>query len=390
MPLFDYERASRAMASHGIDVILASTRTNVSYLADYYCHHISRLPFYLEDGGHYDILAGVPRDPEKGAFLTPCTGEEGELDPGQCWINDLRCCGPEFVITGAASDTKRYADAAEAAGQALAERGLEQAAIGVEMNDIPVGLLRRLESHLPHATFVDGEPVLWHMRVVKSKKEIHRCRLAAKATEMGIDRAYSCLKPGMSEEELDQILRVEIARHGAHREWNHIAFGPKGTRNLRPTNNRIALNQVARLDVGGNYEGYVCDMSRVAVLGKASDELQRIHDTVLTAHEAVRRAIEPGLCGSVLHGIATKILGDADLKSVMPIVGHGVGRDLHEPPYIGERCDRTLEPGMVLTVEIALRVEGLGSINVEDEVLVTESGHELITLSSPELRMIHG
>ena len=386
IPLFDRQRAADAMASSGIDVLLATTRTNVSYLAGYYCHHITRLPFYLEDGGHYDIIAAVARDPDTPPFLTPCTGEAGELEPDPCWIEDLRCCGPPFVITGGQTATKTYPDAAAAAAAALADRRIESATIGVEMNDIPAGLLDRLRAHLPGATFVDGEPVLWQMRVIKSEPEIRLCRRAAVATEAGIDKAYSSLKVGMSELELDQILRAEIARHGAHREWNHIAFGPKGAYNVRPTGNRIAANQVARLDVGGNYEDYVCDMSRVAVLGAPSDELRRVHDAVLDAHEAVRAVIEPGVPGRVLHETATKILDRADLKSVMPIVGHGVGRDLHEPPYLGATCDTPLEVGMLLTVEIALRVEGLGSINVEDEVLVSESGYEMITTSSPELR----
>ena len=256
------------------------------------------------------------------------------------------------------------------------------------MNDISAALLEHLRAQLPHATFVDGEPVLWQMRVIKSEPEIRLCRLAAAATEAGIDKAYSSLKVGMSELELDQILLEEIARHGAYREWNHVAFGPKGAHNVRPTENRIAANQVARLDVGGNFEGYVCDMSRVAVLGQASDELRRVHDAVLKAHEAVCGVIEPGVPGRILHETATKILDRADLKSLNPIFGHGVGRDLHEPPYLGASCDMPLEVGMLMTVEIALRVEGLGSINVEDEVLITESGYEMITTSSPELRAL--
>ncbi len=387
-PLFDRQRAVDAMTSRGIDVVLATTRTNVSYLAGYFCHHIARLPFHLEDGGHYDVIAGVARDPDTPPFLTPCTGEAGELVPGLSWIEDLRCCGPPFVITGGQTKTETYDDAATATAAAVVDRNLEDATIGVEMNDIPAGLLERLRTHLPGATFVNGEPVLWHLRTIKCDREVRLCRLAAAATEAGIDKAYSSLKVGMSELELDRILLEEIARHGAHREWNHVAFGPKGTHNLRPTDNRIQANQVARLDVGGNYENYVCDMSRVAVLGKPSDELRRVHDTVLEAHAAVRAAIEPGVPGRILHQIATKTLDRGGLNSVMPIVGHGVGRDLHEPPYLGASSNEPLEVGMLLTVEIALRVEGLGSINVEDEVLVTEAGHEMITTSSPELRVV--
>ncbi|MDP6060344.1 MAG: Xaa-Pro peptidase family protein, partial [Pirellulaceae bacterium] len=336
----------------------------------------------------YDILAGVGRDPDKTAFLTPCTGEAGELVPGQSWINDLRCCGPPFVIVGSTSETKTYGDAAEAAAAALAEHDLGNATIGVEMNHIPVGLFQRLKDHLPRAKFIDGENVLWHMRMIKSATEIERIRLASKATEAGIDQAYRSLKPGTSELELDQILRAEIARHGAHREWNHVAFGPKGARNLRPTENRIEANQVARLDVGGNYQGYVCDMSRVAVLGEPSDNLRRIHQAVLAAHGAVREAMKPGARGKDLHRIATQILDENELQSVGPVVGHGVGLDLHEPPYLSASCETHLEVGMVLTVEIALRIDGLGSINVEDMVLLTPGGHELITTSSPTLRVI--
>ena len=176
MRLFDHARAAHAMEAHGVDVILATTRTNVGYLADYYGHYIAQQPFYLEDGGHYDIIAGLPRDSAKGAFLTPCTGEEGELSEGICWIEDLRYCGPELVVQGSGGATTINTDPVKAAAEALADRGVDAATIGVEMNDIPVNLFARLQHYLPDARFVDAEPALWQMKVVKTPEEIRRLR----------------------------------------------------------------------------------------------------------------------------------------------------------------------------------------------------------------------
>ncbi|MDP7349063.1 MAG: aminopeptidase P family N-terminal domain-containing protein, partial [Phycisphaeraceae bacterium] len=217
MQLFDQARAVRAMETHGIDVILATTRTNVGYLADYYGHYIAQQPFYLEDGGHYDIIAGLPRDPDQGAFLTPCTGEEGELSAGICWIEDLRYCGPELVVQGSDGATTINTDPAKAAAEALADRRLDAATIGVEMNDIPVKLFERLRRHLPKARFVDAEPVLWQMKVVKTPEEVRRLREAVRATESAIAYAFDRLHAGMSELTFERNVYVKLAECGADR-----------------------------------------------------------------------------------------------------------------------------------------------------------------------------
>ena len=388
MQLFDQARAARAMASHGIDVILATTRTNVGYLADYYAHTIARQPFYQDDGSHYDIVAGLPRDSDQGAFLTPSTGEEGELAEGICWIEDLRYCGPKLVVEGNDSTTMVNTDPAKAAAEALADRGLDAATIGVEMDDIPVNLFQRLQHHLPKVRFVDAGPVLWEMRVVKTGEEIQRLRQAAQVTETAIDYAYSRVRTGSSERQFAHDVFAKLAACGGVPQWCHAAFGPKGAHNVNPTDHRIESGQVARTDVGGSFTQYICDMSRVAVLGRASDELRRTHDAVLRTYEAVRRAIEPGIRGHQLHAIGKTEMSQAGRELFLPTVGHGVGRDVHEPPFLSADCQWILEPGMVMTVEIALRIEGLGSINVEDEVLVTDDGHELITTMSPALRIL--
>jgi Xaa-Pro aminopeptidase len=388
MPLFDYDRASHLMGAHGVDVLIACTRTNVSYLADYYAHYIAKQPFYLEDGAPYEILAGIPREQEKGAFLSPCTAEEGELSTGECWIKDIKYYGPSLHISGTEGRADIYADAAQATAQALRERVLEAGCLGVEMNYIPVTLFRRLQELLPRATFVDAEPLLWELRAIKSPEEIRRIREAARATTAAMWQAFRSVRVGQSEKELEKIIHVRLAEEGAGWEWNHVAFGPKGAQNVRPTENRIKPGEIVRLDIGGIYLDYVCDMSRVAVLGRPTGELRRVHDAVLTANRAVRSAIEPGIRCSELYWVGQRVMQQAGYDLFIPIVGHGVGRDVHEPPFLSAENDSIIQVGMVLTVEIALRVSGLGSVNVEDEVLVTESGSELITTASPELMVL--
>ena len=213
-------------------------------------------------------------------------------------------------------------------------------------------------------------------------------RRAAAATERAIRIAFDSVRPGMSELDLDRVIAVALAEAGARREWNHIAFGPKGATIIRPTMNRADPGHVVRLDLGGSVQGYVCDMSRVAVLGEPSPEVTRVYDAALGAYEALRAAVGPGARASDLHRVATEAMRRSGIQPLYTSVGHGIGRDVHEPPFLTPTDYTVLQPGMVLDLEIPLRIQGIGSINIEDEVTITADGFELINTMGRELRRI--
>ena len=147
--------------------------------------------------------------------------------------------------------------------------------------------------------------------------------------------------------------------------------------------------QIVRVDLGGTYKGYPCDMSRARVFGKPSAEMVRAHDIVRTTNEALREAIGPGAKCSDVYRLGLELNERDGLKLLNPFIGHSIGREqVHQYPCLMESDDTLLEPGMVMVVEPTIRLEGIGSINIEDMVLVTDAGHEDITTLGRQLAPI--
>lgn len=384
---FDYDRASRIMRQESLDLVLAHTPHNVRYLTDYDAYTLGGawlMPFdssfLLEDGkAYYLMFVGIPCDESKGAFMTPVTAEEGCVVYHDPWIKDRRFLGPRFVVQGRDEQVKTRGDPVALVAEVLKEKGLDDASIGLETTYIPAEILKKLREALPRATFRAADPVLWKLRMIKSEEEISRMRKAARATEKALQVAFESARQGITELELVRILHRAALDEGALWAYTEMAFGPKGADSVTPTNRRLQDDEIVRIDAGGWYEGYYCDMSRVAVLGKPSEKAVRYHAAVLKTNEAVRASIKPGVKCSDLYRVAAETMRSENCTIVIPIVGHGVGRECHEHPFLSETNHAMLESGMEVNVEIAMRVKGVGSINIEDEVLVTKDGNELIT-----------
>ena len=381
-PPFVYSRASTLMDQAGIDIILACSRANVGYLSGHVYHTAQGLPFLLEDGREWSLtFVGVPREPDLGAFMTPVTGEEGLIRYVDPWIEDRRFWGPPWAYVGQSSASAQVPnDVAVAVAEALQQRGLAEGRVGLELSAVPANRYMRLRELLPRAEFVDAAPILWALRMKKTDAEIARLRHVAAVTDAALRDAYELLDGDCSELEFERNLATGLVSRGVAYGWCSIAFGPKGATLVLPTERRPAAGEIVRVDVVGIYEGYYSDISRVAAFGAMPDaEAQRAHAAILEANSRLRREAGPGVrCGG-LHRLTCETLEARGYKLLAPYAGHGIGRDVHEPPFLGPDDDTRLEPGMVLDLEPTMRVAGVGSVNIEDMVLITESGCEALT-----------
>jgi len=390
MKLFGYKRATNLMEKDGIDVILAHTCINTGYIADYYCHFIFQPSFILDDGSMtYISFVGLPKEESKNPFHVAWTGEEGDITASKPWIEDIRYYGRDLPILGREKQSPLDCiDPIDCVVNALKERGLEDKTIGLEMRYISVDIYNQLKVALPRATFKDAIPTILNLRMIKSPIEIERMKRAAEVTERAIKYAFDSVYPGMNELEFDRKLKKSLGEDGAGYKWAHVAFGPKGATSIFPTDNQVQPGQIIRVDHGGAYGKYVCDMSRVAVLGEPTTEVLKVYDACLQTYRAVEEETGPGVRASDLHRIATATMKQAGYQLFSFMVGHGIGRDVHEQPFLVPGVDTLLEPGMVLDIEIPMRVMGLGSINIEDEVLITENGKERINIWDQELNIL--
>ena len=168
--------------------------------------------------------------------------------------------------------------------------------------------------------------------------------------------------------------------------WTDVGFGPKGATFAGPTDERLKPGQMLRLDASGWWDGYVSDQCRsLAWGGHAGDEAVRAHAAIYRMNRELRDAVRPGVVPSDLYRQTMHIFEDEGFQSLTPQAGHSLGRTAHEPPFLVEGYDRPLEPGMIVVVEPTMRLQGVGSINIEDTLVVTEDGAECLTSSPREL-----
>jgi Xaa-Pro aminopeptidase len=391
-PPFDYTRASALMDERSIEALVVCSRANVGYLADYTYYTAQALPFLLEDGREWSLsFVGIPRDPALGAFITPVTGEEGIIRHADPWIEDRRLWGPPWAYVGqATASAVAPTDVAEAVATALRDRGLGAGRIALEMAAVPANRFLRLRELLPEAEFVDAAAILWALRSIKSAAEIQRLRHVAAVTDVAVNEAYEQLDGGCREIDFERRLAGALIARGVAYGWCSIAYGPKGATLVQPTERVPAPGEIVRVDLVGIYQGYYSDISRVAAFGRQpNEEALRAHAAILETNAVLRKETGPGArCGD-LHRLTCETLEARGFRLLAPYAGHGIGRDVHEPPFLGADDDTLLAPGMVLDLEPTMRVAGVGSVNIEDMVLITDTGCESLT-NFPRDLLVYG
>ena len=388
-PPFDRVRAERLMDELRVDLLLGCSRANVGYLADYTYYVAQGLPYVLEDGRQWSItFVGVARDSKIPAFVTPVSSEHGSIAYADPWIADRRFWGPKWTYAGQASPTSggAPADVAECVADAIRERGLANGRIALEIEATPATRYLRLRELLPNAEFLDAAGIFRDLRIIKTEREIARLREVAVATDAATAAAYDALPGAPTENELQTVIAGTLVDHGMAFGWCSVAYGPKGTTLIEATDRAPAQGEIVRIDIVGLHHGYYSDMSRVNAFSRRPDDAAlRAHAAILETNEVMRRETGPGVRCSDLARLAHETLGKRGYPMLAPQAGHGIGRDVHEPPYLAEWDTTELRPGMVLDLEPAMRVAGVGSVNIEDMVLVTENGCDVLTSYPREL-----
>jgi Xaa-Pro aminopeptidase len=247
--------------------------------------------------------------------------------------------------------------------------------------------LKKVQERTPGASIEDRSALLVRMRQIKSEEELACMRAAVEATGRGIRAAMARALPGATEFDVQQALEAGFREAGARRPaFRPICATGRNAAVLHYQANRdtIRAGDLFLLDVGAEIHGYAADVSRTfPVSGRFTPEQREIYELVLRAQEAGIAAVRPGArYREDVHGAARKVIreagrGDAFLHGT----GHFVGLETHDVGDYGA----VLEPGMVLTVEPGIYLPGAGfGVRIEDEVLVTEAGHEVLTRSIPK------
>lgn len=276
------------------------------------------------------------------------------------------------------------------AGECLGKLGAKRAAY--DPNGLTVAELDRLESAFDGALVSDAA-VIERLRIVKTAEEIEVLRAASNLAEGVLRDLLPTIQEGIPERELAAQIEFEFKKRGASgSSFDTIAlFGPKSSLpHGEPADKRLAKGDVVLLDFGCRRAGYCSDMTRTYVYGESpGDWFDEIYAVTLDAQLQALDAIQPGKLGKEIDAVARTIINDAGYGEYFGHgLGHGVGVEIHEAPRLNAHSETVLEPGMVVTVEPGIYLPGKGGVRIEDLVVVTESGCDILTSMPKELTIL--
>jgi Xaa-Pro aminopeptidase len=255
--------------------------------------------------------------------------------------------------------------------------------LGIEGSSATVGFQQSLVKALPNVKIVATENLVERLRIVKDKDEIEATRLACQQARRAFDVVRASLTSEMTELDVAAELEYRARRFGAKSLSFPaiVAVGPRAALpHATPTSRRLSESDFTLIDWGVNSGLYMSDLTRIIVTGKISPKLRKIYGVVLKAQLAAIDAIRPGLTGEQVDRVARRIITRSGFgKAFGHGLGHGTGLEIHEAPRLAVGQKTKLRPGMIVTVEPGVYVPGWGGVRIEDDVLVTRTGHEVLS-----------
>lgn len=390
------DRIDAVLAEAGVDAVVAAAPENVTYLSGFWAmtHWIRRGP---------QAYVFWPRGGADAASIITGTGTLDLVADQSPWVTNVRRFG-FFAFEGVERAdlgpvdkrqaelyaTHEFSGPVEALVDAIVEAGLQRGRIAIDEIGMTPQCLAELREKLPDLRIEHAFELLREMRTIKTPEEIRRLRRACNIAEAAIDASLAAAHEGMTEREMARIFHGVTVRNDAEPVLGCIGFGARSALvNAQPSDAKLRLGDVIRFDVGGRFKHYRADISRIGVLGEPSRKVMNTYSALRAGVEHAHEIIRPGLTTGELFSSVMDVVQRSGLPHYRRShVGHGIGIDGYDAPSLAPGGDRPLEPGMVLCVETPYYEFGLGGLQVEDMVVVTEGGSESLMVSDSALRVI--
>lgn len=357
-PRINLTGLQEGMASAGLDVLIAASLENFCYVTSVWLLSQSIIPARL-------CFAVLVQNQPPG--IVACYCEEQQLQ-AESWIADIR------------TYLEHHESPLDILAQYLQERGLGTARIGLEQRFLASGYVSELATALPDATLADADPILDAARAIKTPAEQAVLHQSARVTEEAILSTFQAAQPGDTEKEMADALAARVLRAGATSFWITLSTGSNTAINHPPPSDKpLTTGEILRVDVGGLFDGYQSDVARTAAIGKASAEQQSVYKRLWEAERETIAAIQPGVRACDIYTAGQQALAQRGLTITSQAIGHSLGIGMHEFPLIHGRSEAELAPGMVLSIEPAVKDSQGFLYHLEDLVLVTENGHRILT-----------
>jgi len=328
--------------------------------------------------------------PANVRYLTGFTGSNGivVLRPGSaCLFTDPRYelqASEETACTVLVARRPLYL----AVAKWLSGKGTHR--LGFEKGHLSQESFLLLDDQRPSAVrLVPSGGLVEDLRMIKSPAEIELIRRSVRLNSEAFERTIARARPGVSELELAAELDYRMRKLGAEKPAFEtiVAFGPRSAMpHASPSAKALSRNELVLVDMGALREGYCSDMTRMAFLGRPGTRVKRLYRAVLEAQGAALAAVREGVTAEAVDRAARRVLGARGLsRAFVHACGHGLGLEIHESPRLGRGDQTYLKAGMAVTIEPGVYLQELGGIRIEDTVVVTRSGCEILTPTSKEL-----
>ena len=361
------ERARQLMRDNNLDAILMIGGTSLVYFTNVRWWNSERL-FAAVLPAKGDAFYVCPAFEEDRAREQIANGPGGNKADVRTWQED--------------EDPYRLV----AAG--LKDRGISSGRIGIEERTTFV-FSDGIAKAAPQVKVASATPVTAGCRMIKTQHELDLMRLANQVTLEAYEAVYRSLQPGMSQYDFARLIEAAYSKLGFRGEASvntgEASALPHGS--AKPQ--IIREGTIVLIDDGCSVEGYQSDISRTFVLGKPMDKMRKVFDIVHSAQSAALKQAKPGVEAQSVDAAARKVISDAgfgpDYKHFTHRVGHGIGMDGHEWPYLVRGNTLALRPGMSFSDEPGIYIRGEFGVRLEDDMYITENGAELFTPQSPSL-----
>ncbi|HZC21812.1 MAG TPA: Xaa-Pro peptidase family protein [Candidatus Binatia bacterium] len=261
--------------------------------------------------------------------------------------------------------------------------------IGIESEHFTVAEKNRLNKLRPSGfTLKDAPPIVERARMVKDEDEIEQIRAAVDLGAKLFDRALEVMRPGITEVEVAAEMEL-TARRGGAEEMSFPTIIASGARSALPhgraSDQAISSRSFVVCDFGVILSGYCSDQTRTVWVGKVANDARAAYEAVREAQQAAIHAVRPGITVGDVDSAARKVLQKAGLgRYFTHSTGHGVGLEIHEIPRVAQGQPEVLQPGMVITIEPGVYFPGEWGIRIEDMVVATDGGCEVLTPTGKE------
>ena len=385
-------RIKELLRKKGLDGAIVSSPENFHYVTGFggHQHTVSRQPGFTLAVMRADDKVPThltTMDFEAATFRIKATGLNFVVDPYDTWVG-LKTWD-EIAHGAVVPDKTAMESSMDKLVQFMKACDLANKKVGVELDYLPVPYYKSLTEKFPEAEFVDISDLFVYARSVKQPDEIEMFRKLCRIADHGFTEVSKIAKIGVSERELSQCFREDVIKSGfcAPSAWSMFSTGPSSARLTLPGDGVVKDGDVVKFDAGVNaeFDFYTTDTSRAWIIGNGDPVLLKLKDRLYEGQRRMIAAAKPGLPINELYHTAYDYV-----KEMFPCYrrghqGHSIsmGPATAETPYINASETRPLEAGMILAMEVPCYIDGVNGFNIEDMVLITEDGCEVLTPNTP-------